>query len=36
VNGSLDAGFRVDRIETGSIPGPKPFAFMYEGSVQPG
>jgi ubiquinone/menaquinone biosynthesis C-methylase UbiE len=31
-----DAGFRVDRIETGYVPGPKPFTFMYEGSAQPG
>jgi ubiquinone/menaquinone biosynthesis C-methylase UbiE len=30
-----NAGFRVDRIETGYIPGPKPFTFMYEGSAQP-
>jgi ubiquinone/menaquinone biosynthesis C-methylase UbiE len=31
-----DAGFRIDRIETGYIPGPKPFTSMYEGSAQPG
>jgi len=31
-----DAGFRIDRIETGYIPGPKPLAFMYEGSARPG
>jgi SAM-dependent methyltransferase len=30
-----DAGFRVDRIETGYIPGPKPMTFMYEGSARP-
>lgn len=29
------AGFRVDRIETGYIPGPKPMTFMYEGSARP-
>ncbi len=31
-----DAGFRIDRIETGYIPGPKPMTFMYEGSARPG
>jgi len=31
-----DAGFRVDRIETGYIPGHKPMTFMYEGSARPG
>ena len=30
------AGFRIDRIETGYIPGPKPIAFMYEGGARPG
>jgi ubiquinone/menaquinone biosynthesis C-methylase UbiE len=30
-----DAGFRVDRIETGFIAGPKPMTFMYEGSARP-
>ena len=30
------AGFHVDRIETGYIPGPKPMTFMYEGSARPG
>jgi ubiquinone/menaquinone biosynthesis C-methylase UbiE len=30
-----DAGFRVERIETGYIPGPKPLTFMYEGSARP-
>jgi ubiquinone/menaquinone biosynthesis C-methylase UbiE len=30
-----DAGFRVDRIETGYLPGPKPMTFMYEGSARP-
>jgi ubiquinone/menaquinone biosynthesis C-methylase UbiE len=29
------AGFRIDRIETGYIPGAKPMAFMYEGSAWP-
>jgi ubiquinone/menaquinone biosynthesis C-methylase UbiE len=29
------AGFRVDRIETGYIPGPKPMTYMYEGSARP-
>lgn len=30
-----DAAFRIDRIETGYMPGPKPMTFMYEGSAQP-
>lgn len=30
-----DAGFRIDRIETGYMPGPKPMTFMYEGSARP-
>jgi len=30
------AGFRIDRIETGYIPGPKPMTFMYQGSARPG
>ncbi len=29
------AGFRIDRIETGYIPGPKPMTFMYEGGARP-
>ncbi len=29
------AGFRMDRIETGYIPGPRPMTFMYEGSARP-
>jgi ubiquinone/menaquinone biosynthesis C-methylase UbiE len=29
------AGFRIDRIETGYIPGPKPMTFMYEGDARP-
>lgn len=30
-----DAGFRIDRIETGYMPGPKPMSFMSEGSAAP-
>ncbi|MEY9629017.1 class I SAM-dependent methyltransferase [Sinorhizobium fredii] len=30
-----DAGFRIDRIETGYMQGPKPMTFMYEGSAGP-
>jgi ubiquinone/menaquinone biosynthesis C-methylase UbiE len=30
-----DAGFRIDRIQTGYIAGPKPMTFMYEGSARP-
>ena len=26
-----DAGFRLETIETGYMPGPKPWTFMYEG-----
>jgi ubiquinone/menaquinone biosynthesis C-methylase UbiE len=29
------AGFRLDRIATGYMPGPKPLTFMYEGSARP-
>jgi ubiquinone/menaquinone biosynthesis C-methylase UbiE len=29
------AGFQIDRIETGYMPGPKPMTFMYEGSARP-
>ncbi len=29
------AGFRIDRIETGYMPGLKPMTFMYEGSARP-
>ena len=29
------AGFHLDRIETGYMPGPKPMAFIYEGSARP-
>ncbi len=31
-----DAGFRVDHVETGYMPGPKPMTYMYEGSARPG
>jgi ubiquinone/menaquinone biosynthesis C-methylase UbiE len=30
-----DGGFRLDRIETGYMQGPKPMTFMYEGSARP-
>lgn len=30
------AGFRIEQLETGYMPGPKPLAFMYEGSARPG
>jgi ubiquinone/menaquinone biosynthesis C-methylase UbiE len=29
------AGFRIDRLETGYMPGLKPMTFMYEGSARP-
>jgi ubiquinone/menaquinone biosynthesis C-methylase UbiE len=29
------AGFQFDRLETGYMRGPKPIAFMYEGSARP-
>ncbi len=29
------AGFRIDRIETGYIPGPRPMTYMYQGSARP-
>ncbi len=29
----VSAGFRMDRLEMGYMPGPKPLAFMYEGSA---
>lgn len=29
------AGFRMDRLETGYMKGPKPMTFMYEGSARP-
>lgn len=31
-----NGGFRIDRVETGYMPGPKPMTFMYEGSARPG
>ena len=30
-----DAGFQFDRFETGYMRGPKPLAFMYEGTARP-
>ena len=30
-----DAGFQFDRFETGYMCGPKPLAFMYEGTARP-
>jgi ubiquinone/menaquinone biosynthesis C-methylase UbiE len=30
-----DAGFHIDRLATGYIPGPKIMAFFYEGSAMP-
>jgi ubiquinone/menaquinone biosynthesis C-methylase UbiE len=30
------AGFRVERLETGYMKGPKPMTFMYEGAASPG
>lgn len=29
------AGFRIDRLQTGYMPGPKPMSFMSEGSADP-
>src|SRR6266542_1765128 len=29
------SGFRIERIETGYMKGPKPMTFMYEGKAQP-
>lgn len=29
------AGFRIDRLETGYMPGPKAMTFMYEGAARP-
>jgi ubiquinone/menaquinone biosynthesis C-methylase UbiE len=29
------AGFRIDKIETSYIPGPRPLTFTYEGSARP-
>jgi hypothetical protein len=35
--GSLIAkgGFRIERLETGYMRGPRPMTFMYEGSASP-
>ena len=30
-----DAGFRIDRLETGYIPGPRLLTFLYEGATTP-
>jgi ubiquinone/menaquinone biosynthesis C-methylase UbiE len=30
-----ESGFRIDRIETGYMKGPKPMTFMYQGSARP-
>jgi hypothetical protein len=30
-----NVGFDIDRMETGYMPGPKPMAFMCEGSNRP-
>jgi hypothetical protein len=30
-----DAGFRIDRLETGYIPGPRIMTFLYEGAATP-
>ena len=30
-----DAGFRIERIESGYADGPRPMAFMYEGRARP-
>src|SRR5215831_15096796 len=30
-----DAGFRISRLETGYMPGPRPMTFMYEGAARP-
>jgi ubiquinone/menaquinone biosynthesis C-methylase UbiE len=29
------AGFRIERLETAYMPGPKPMTFIYEGSARP-
>ena len=31
-----EAGFRLDGLQTGYLPGPKPLTFMYEGRASPG
>ena len=30
-----EGGFRIDRLESGYMPGPKPMTFMYEGTAVP-
>ena len=30
-----EAGFRIDRLNTGYMTGPRPLTFMYEGSARP-
>jgi ubiquinone/menaquinone biosynthesis C-methylase UbiE len=30
-----NAGFKIDRLETGYLPGPKFMAFLYQGSARP-
>jgi ubiquinone/menaquinone biosynthesis C-methylase UbiE len=30
-----DAGFRIDRLDTGYMPGPRLFTFLYEGAATP-
>jgi hypothetical protein len=30
-----NAGFQIERLDTGYMPGPKPMTFMYEGSARP-
>jgi len=31
----VDAGFRIDRVDTGYIPGPRIMSFLYEGAATP-
>ena len=31
-----DTGFNVEQVENSYMPGPKPMAYMYEGSARPG
>lgn len=36
IRAAIEAGgFRLDRLETGYMTGPKPMTFMYEGSAEP-
>ena len=30
-----DAGFRISKMETGYMPGPRPMTFIYQGSARP-